>query len=159
MNMIPQTFTMAPKPLIPGPEMKPPQQGHLLYVGNLPPQIEDTMLFELFRPYGKILFAKVRKDLFSSDSKGHGFVSFESREEAEKAVKELCYKEYQGHELKIHFKKQNSEFNQDANIFFKNLPQDIKARELNDMCKPFGNVLSCQIKKDDKGKSLGYAYV
>lgn len=79
-------------------------------------------MFEIFRPYGKVIFAKVRKDLFSSDSKGHGFVSFENKDEAEKAMKDLCYKEYQGHELKIYFKKQNQEFNLDANIFFKNLP-------------------------------------
>lgn len=160
MNPFPPTMNMAPKQLIPNPELKQPQTSeHVLYVGNLPPSIEDTLLYEIFRPYGKVVFAKVRKDVFSSDSRGYGFVSYETKQEAENAIKELRYKEFQGQELKIFFKKQNQDFNTDANIFFKNLPLNFKAKELHSICSPFGNVLSCQIKKDDKGKGLGYAYV
>lgn len=68
-------------------------------MGNLPPQMEDTLLYEMFRPYGTIISAKVRKDVFSSDSKGYGFVTYQNKVEAQKAVDELRYKECQGHEL------------------------------------------------------------
>lgn len=71
----------------------------------------------------------------------------------------MHFKDFHGYELKIYFRKSTNEFNYEANIFFKNLSADVKAKELNDLCEEFGNILSCQIKNDDKGNSLGYAYV
>lgn len=63
----------------------------------------------------------------------------------------MNYKDYHGWELKIYFKKANSEFDPEANIFFKNLSTEVKAKELHELCSEYGNILSCQIKKDDKG--------
>ena len=121
--------------------------------------MEDTLLYEMFRPYGTIQSAKVKKDVFSFDSKGYGFVCYNTKEEAQRAMEELRYKECQGQELQIYIKKPNMEFNQDANLFFKNIGKETKAKELHKMCEKYGNILSCKIKKDDKGNNLGYAYV
>lgn len=99
------------------------------------------------------------KDIYSGESKGFAFLTYDTKESAQKAKDAMNFKDFHGYELKIYFKKTNTEFNQEANIFFKNLSDEAKAKELNDLCKEFGNILSCQIKKDDKGNSLGYAYV
>ena len=95
----PGMLNMGNQPIIPTPEIKNITQDSTLYVGNLPPQMEDTLLYEMFRPYGTIVNTKVRKDVFSSDSKGYGFVTYSNKVEAQKAVEELRYKECQGHEL------------------------------------------------------------
>lgn len=87
------------KPIIPTPEIQKVALDTTLYVGNLPPQMEDTLLYEMFRPYGSIQSAKVKKDVFSFDSKGYGFVTYSNKAEAQKAMEELRYKECQGHEL------------------------------------------------------------
>lgn len=55
--------------------------------------MEDTLLYEMFRPYGTIQSAKVKKDVFSFDSKGYGFVTYATKEEAFKAMEALRYKE------------------------------------------------------------------
>lgn len=58
--------------------------------------MEDTLLYEMFRPYGNITSAKVKKDVFNFDSKGYAFVTYSTKEEAQKAMEELRYKECQG---------------------------------------------------------------
>jgi RNA recognition motif-containing protein len=72
-----------------------------LYVGNLPFSIDDEKLKELFSAHGKIEEATVIKDRFSGRSKGFGFVTFATKEEAEKAISALNDKEVDGRNLKV----------------------------------------------------------
>lgn len=95
------------KPMTQGFEVKDTSQDATLYIGNLPLQMEDTLLYEMFRPYGSITSAKVKKDVFSFDSKGYGFVTYSNKAEAQKAMEALRYKECEGQELQIYFKKPN----------------------------------------------------
>jgi len=72
-----------------------------LYIGNLPFGIDDEKLRKLFSAHGKVEEATVIKDKFSGRSKGFGFVTFATKEEAEKAIKELNDKEIEGRNLKV----------------------------------------------------------
>ena len=72
-----------------------------LYVGNLPFTVDDEKLKELFSAHGKIEEATVIKDRFSGRSKGFGFVTFATKEEAEKAISALNDKEVEGRNLKV----------------------------------------------------------
>ncbi|XP_031399194.1 organelle RRM domain-containing protein 2, mitochondrial [Punica granatum] len=56
-----------------------------LFVSGLSRQTTDEKLKEAFAPFGKLLEAKVITDRMSGRSKGFGFVSYETIEEAEKA--------------------------------------------------------------------------
>lgn len=60
-----------------------------LYVGNLPPAFGDQDLQDLFSSYGEIKSSKVILDRDTGKSKGFGFVEFESREDAQKAIEEM----------------------------------------------------------------------
>ncbi|KAJ3018959.1 Protein phosphatase PP2A regulatory subunit B [Thoreauomyces humboldtii] len=61
-----------------------------LYVKNLEDHVDNTVLFELFRPFGRISSARVmREDGAAGASKGFGFVAFEDAEMAARAIKEL----------------------------------------------------------------------
>lgn len=59
-----------------------------VYVKNLPENMTDEELTEIFTQFGPVLSAKV---MVNDDGKvkGFGFVSFETSEAAEKAVEEL----------------------------------------------------------------------
>ncbi|XAR67663.1 hypothetical protein NMG60_11002510 [Bertholletia excelsa] len=59
-----------------------------LYVKNLNASIDDRKLEEHFRSYGNVVSAKVMR-YDNGTSKGFGFVSFSSSEEAKKALKAL----------------------------------------------------------------------
>lgn len=72
-----------------------------IYVGNLPFSVNEDQLKELFGSYGKLVQAEVIKDKFSGRSKGFGFITFETREDAEKAISEMNEKDVDGRAIKV----------------------------------------------------------
>ncbi|KAI9091077.1 hypothetical protein K1719_028347 [Acacia pycnantha] len=57
-----------------------------IYVGNLPQEIDDNRLSELFSPFGKILEAKMMKDARTGISRQVGFIEFDNAMDAQAAV-------------------------------------------------------------------------
>jgi RNA recognition motif-containing protein len=72
-----------------------------VYVGNLPFSVGQQELKELFSEFGEISEVSVISDKFSGRSKGFGFVTFATKEDAEKAVAKMNEKEVQGRNLKV----------------------------------------------------------
>lgn len=60
-----------------------------LYVKNLDLSIQNQDLFQLFRPYGRIVSARVMSNPVTGLSKGYGFVSFSKPEEAAEALEAM----------------------------------------------------------------------
>ncbi|XXG45488.1 hypothetical protein AAC387_Pa02g0559 [Persea americana] len=57
-----------------------------LYIGYLPPTLDDDGLIRLFSPYGEIVMAKVIKDRITGLSKGYGFVKYSDVSQANQAI-------------------------------------------------------------------------
>ncbi|KAH7683172.1 splicing factor 1 protein [Dioscorea alata] len=57
-----------------------------LYIGYLPPTLEDDGLIRLFSSFGEIVMAKVIKDRITGLSKGYGFVKYSNVEQANQAI-------------------------------------------------------------------------
>ncbi|XP_062163304.1 splicing factor-like protein 1 [Alnus glutinosa] len=57
-----------------------------LYIGYLPPTLEDDGLISLFSPFGDIVMAKVIKDRVTGMSKGYGFVKYADIQMANNAI-------------------------------------------------------------------------
>ncbi|KAI1700860.1 RNA recognition motif domain-containing protein [Ditylenchus destructor] len=57
-----------------------------IFVGNLPSDATDDLLFETFSKYGKIVHWEVKRDHNTNRLRGFGYVSFEKAEEAIQAV-------------------------------------------------------------------------
>ncbi len=72
-----------------------------LYVGGLPYSVTDQELETLFAEHGKVTSAAVIKDRDSGQSKGFGFVEFESDDEAQAAIKAMNDKEISGRKLMV----------------------------------------------------------
>ncbi|XP_058245398.1 uncharacterized protein LOC131352888 [Hemibagrus wyckioides] len=62
-------------------------QKSKVFVKNLDYSVDDRRLHEAFLPYGRVISAKVTVE--NGRSRGFGFVSFSSPNEAEKAIKEM----------------------------------------------------------------------
>lgn len=77
-------------------------QGQNLYLKNLNDGISDDQLRELFSSFGKITSCKVMRDQ-NGVSKGSGFVSFSTREEASQALTEMNGKMISGKPLYVAF--------------------------------------------------------
>ena len=57
-----------------------------IYVGNLPYDVSDSDLQQLFEKYGTVASARVVMDRATGRAKGFGFVEMNDRAEAEKAI-------------------------------------------------------------------------
>jgi CUG-BP- and ETR3-like factor len=60
--------------------------GANLFIYHLPRDITDADLATLFTSFGNVVSAKVFVDKITSDSRGFGFVSFDSIQSAEAAI-------------------------------------------------------------------------
>ncbi|EPS70750.1 hypothetical protein M569_04006, partial [Genlisea aurea] len=78
---VPQTGSGANNPI------KPQEYDETnLYIGYLPPNLEDEGLIGLFAPFGEIVMAKVIKDRATGLSKGYGFVKYSDVQQANTAI-------------------------------------------------------------------------
>lgn len=84
-------------------EFGPP--GCNLFVFHLPDDWTDEDLNEYFHPHGRIVSAKVMKELGTGRSRGFGFVSYEDRIGAATAIKKMQGFKVLGKRLKVEFKK------------------------------------------------------
>ena len=74
-----------------------------LYVGNLPYEVTQDRLREIFEEAGKVEDSVVILDKFSGKSKGFGFVEMGSEEEAKKAVEMLNGYQIEDRKIKVDF--------------------------------------------------------
>jgi cold-inducible RNA-binding protein len=63
--------------------------GKKLYVGNLPYSYTSQQLEELFAPHGNVTSAQVIVDRATNQSRGFGFVEFDTDDSASKATEAL----------------------------------------------------------------------
>jgi len=61
-------------------------EANTIRVTNLPEEIQDQDLKDLFGPFGRVTRIFLAKDKYTGQSKGFAFVSYEHREEAAKAI-------------------------------------------------------------------------
>ena len=71
-----------------------------IYVGNLSYSTTDDSLASFFSEFGSVTEAKVIVDRFTGRSKGFGFVTFDSADDA-KAALQANGKEFDGRQLKV----------------------------------------------------------
>uniref|UniRef100_A0A1B6DPH5 RRM domain-containing protein n=1 Tax=Clastoptera arizonana TaxID=38151 RepID=A0A1B6DPH5_9HEMI len=64
-------------------------KGANLYVSGLPKNMAQQDLENLFSPYGRIITSRILCDNITGLSKGVGFIRFDQRIEAERAIQEL----------------------------------------------------------------------
>lgn len=72
-----------------------------LYVGNLPYEISDEELKQIFSEAGNVESASIITDRNSGRSKGFGFVEMSSEEEAEKAIETLNGSDIKGRRVVV----------------------------------------------------------
>ncbi len=72
-----------------------------IYIGNLPFNLGEEDLKEIFEEYGEVTSAKIISDKITGRSKGFGFVEMDNDAEATKAIKELNNSEVSGRNIKV----------------------------------------------------------
>ncbi|XP_064183467.1 RNA-binding motif, single-stranded-interacting protein 1 isoform X2 [Anguilla rostrata] len=122
-----------------------------LYIRGLAPATTDHDLVKLCQPYGKIVSTKAILDKTTNKCKGYGFVDFDSPAAAQKAVSAL-----KTNGVQAQMAKQQEQ--DPTNLYISNLPPSMDEQELENMLKPFGQVISTRILRDSSGASRGVGF-
>ena len=72
-----------------------------LYVGNLPFDIENVDLENLFSASGTVQSVNIVKDRDTGRAKGFGFVEMKNQQEASAAIQTLNEKDFKGRPLRV----------------------------------------------------------
>ena len=148
------------------PALRKTGQGNV-FIKNLDLAIDNKALHDTFASFGHILSCKVAQDEFGN-SKGYGFVHYETAEGAREAIKAVNgmllndKKVYVGH----HIPKKDRESKIDemkanfTNVYVKNIEPEVSDDQFRELFEKFGEVTSASISRDlDSGKSRGFGFV
>jgi cold-inducible RNA-binding protein len=72
-----------------------------LYVGNLPFDVSEQDLQELFAAHGQVISAKVITDRDTGRPRGFGFIEMAQAADAQKAIASLDGRDFKGRNLKV----------------------------------------------------------
>ncbi|KAK8524873.1 hypothetical protein V6N13_015871 [Hibiscus sabdariffa] len=147
-----------------------------LYVKNLFGDMTEDRLKEMFSRYGKICSAVIMKD-DKGISRGFGFVSFQSPDDAKAALeamngvpigsKNLFVGRAQNkaertrllkHKYKDEFGRRFEKFKA-SNLYVKNLNVSIDDKRLQDLFGRFGQITSARVMRLENGTSKGFGFV
>ncbi|XP_062593216.1 probable RNA-binding protein 19 [Saccostrea cucullata] len=157
-----------------------PEPDSTLFVKNLNFTTTEESLREKFKKCGKIRSVSIakKKDMKNPGqylSMGYGFVEFQSKESAMKAIKELQHSDIDGHavELKISNrttltkekpstkKKQKVKKQTTTKILVRNIPFEAKKHEIYELFKVFGELKFVRLPKKlgGTGSHRGFGFV
>ncbi|GAA6100194.1 polyadenylate-binding protein 1-like, partial [Tachysurus ichikawai] len=133
--------------------------GSNIIIKNLDKSIQSVDLFDTFSVFGKIVSCKV------VESKGYGYVQFESQEAAASAIKRLNGMLLNDQYVTIEYFKYRDERKPEAhpqhqanNLFVKNLDYTIDDECLRTVFGEFGTIISAKVMMEN-GLSKGFGFV
>ena len=137
-----------------------------IFIKNLDAAIDNKALHDTFAAFGNILSCKVAQDE-NGNSKGYGFVHYETDEAASQAIKHVNgmllneKKVYVGHHIakkdrQSKFEEMKANF---TNVYVKNIHTDATDDEFRDLFEKYGDVTSSSLARDSEGKSRGFGFV
>lgn len=148
------------------PALRKTGQGNV-FIKNLDTAIDNKALHDTFAAFGNILSCKVAQDEYGN-SKGYGFVHYETAEAASNAIKHVNgmllndKKVYVGHHIakkdrQSKFEEMKANF---TNVYVKNINQEVTDDEFRKLFEEYGDITSATLSRDqDTGKSRGFGFV
>jgi len=138
-----------------------------VFIKNLDKTIDNKAMYDTFSAFGNILSCKVAQDSSNSDSKGYGFVHFETEEAANNAIQKVNGMLLNGKKVYvgrfIPRKEREQELGEKAkrftNVFIKNFGEELSEQDLTDMFAKYGKISSIKVMTGEDGKSKGFGFI
>nr|XP_016464081.1 PREDICTED: 31 kDa ribonucleoprotein, chloroplastic-like [Nicotiana tabacum] len=149
-------------------EFQEPPEDAKLFVGNLPYDVDSEGLARLFEQAGVVEIAEVIYNRDTDQSRGFGFVTMSTVEEAEKAVEMYNRYDVNGRLLTVNKAARRGErperpprtFEQSYRIYVGNIPWGIDDARLEQVFSEHGKVVSARVVFDrESGRSRGFGFV
>lgn len=134
-----------------------------VFIKNLDTSIDNKALHDTFATFGTVLSCKVAVDS-NGQSKGYGFVQFETEESAESSILRLNgmllndKQVYVGHFIR-HQERIRANGSQFTNVYVKNLPETTTDDDLKNLFAAHGTITSAIVMTDSNGKSKCFGFV
>ncbi|KAJ0700687.1 hypothetical protein HanOQP8_Chr10g0370961 [Helianthus annuus] len=135
-----------------------------IFIKNLDKAIDQKALHDTFSTFGNILSCKIATDS-TGQSKGYGFVQYDSEESAQQAIEKLNgmllndKQVYVGPFLRKQEREQAVDKAKFTNVFVKNLSESTTDDDLTKAFSEYGTITSAVVMKDADGKSKGFGFV
>lgn len=138
-----------------------------VFIKNLDKSIDNKAMYDTFSAFGNILSCKVAQDP-DGNSKGYGFVHFETEEAAVNAIQKVNgmllndKKVFVGRFVprKEREKELGEKAKKFTNVYVKNFGDELGDEKLKDMFLKYGKITSYKvIMGDDTGKNKGFGFV
>jgi len=135
-----------------------------IFIKNLDKSIDNKSLYDTFARFGNILSCKVAFDE-TGNSRGFGFVHYETGEAAEQAIATTNAKTLNGKKVFVGLfvakkERQGREASPTwTNVFVKNLAKSVDDNKLAEMFSAFGPITSAILMKDENGASKGFGFI
>ncbi|KAK4126885.1 polyadenylate binding protein [Parathielavia appendiculata] len=147
------------------PALRKTGQGNV-FIKNLDVAIDNKALHDTFAAFGNILSCKVAQDEHGN-SKGYGFVHYETDEAAAQAIKHVNgmllneKKVYVGYHIpkkdrQSKFEEMKANF---TNVYVKNINLEVTDDEFRELFAKYGDITSSSLARDAEGKSRGFGFV
>ncbi|KAI9783217.1 MAG: Protein phosphatase PP2A regulatory subunit B [Geoglossum umbratile] len=147
------------------PALRKTGQGNV-FIKNLDTAIDNKALHDTFAAFGNILSCKVAQDEFGN-SKGYGFVHYETAEAATNAIKHVNgmllneKKVFVGHHIprkdrQSKFEEMKANF---TNVYVKNVEADTIDDHFRELFEKYGEITSATLARDPDGKNRGFGFV
>ncbi|XP_019881561.1 polyadenylate-binding protein 1-A [Aethina tumida] len=134
-----------------------------VFVKNLERSIDNKALYDIFVTFGNIVSCKVEVD-GNGNSKGYGFIQFESPEVAEKCIDSLNDSILNAQKLHVtrfipREEREKETMKSLKNVYVSNFGDNFKEETMRSLFSNYGPITSLKLFTNEAGKSLGYGFV
>ncbi|XP_020235774.1 28 kDa ribonucleoprotein, chloroplastic [Cajanus cajan] len=147
--------------------VEPPEEAKI-FVGNLPYDVDSEKLAMLFEQAGTVEIAEVIYNRETDQSRGFGFVTMSTVEEAENAVEKFNRYDYDGRLLTVNKasprgarpERPPRSFEPALKVYVGNLPWDVDNTRLEQIFSEHGKIVNARVVYDrESGRSRGFGFV
>jgi len=137
-----------------------------VFIKNLDKSIDNKAMYDTFSAFGNILSCKVAQEA-DGNSKGYGFVHFETEEAALNAIQKVNgmllndKKVFVGRFVprKEREKELGEKAKKFTNVYIRNFGEDLSEEKLTEIFSKFGKITSFKVISDEEGKNKGFGFV
>merc|ERR1712121_355086 len=137
-----------------------------VFIKNLDRSIDNKAMYDTFSAFGNILSCKVCTDE-RRESKGYGFVHFETEEAAQNAIMKVNGMLLNGKKVFVgkfiprteRERLMGDKARKFTNVFIKNFGDELDEEKLFCLCEKFGKITSHMIMMSDDGNKKGFGFV
>uniref|UniRef100_A0A1D1Y6G9 Heterogeneous nuclear ribonucleoprotein Q n=1 Tax=Anthurium amnicola TaxID=1678845 RepID=A0A1D1Y6G9_9ARAE len=131
-----------------------PPHGSEVFIGGIPRDATEEDLRGLCEPFGEIFEVRLMKDKDKKENKGYAFITYTSKDAAQKAVEEIHDKEFKGKTLRCSLSQAKHR------LFIGNVPKSMSEEDMKKILEESGpGVENIEFLKDPHNPSRNRGFV